>query len=226
MTLHAIVRHARAQLAAAGIPAEEAAMDADLLARHALGWDLATLISRAADEAPEGFETRFAALIDRRLRREPVAYIRGTQEFWGRDFVVGPGVLIPRPETEFIIEEAIAWAATHARSSASTRADGSGPAPLRILDIGAGSGCIAVTLALELPGAHVAATDTSPDALDPSTSSSRTRPTSPSANTPRSNPRCATSSRLPRSSPGRMDWMRFAASCRPRRRPWPRRACC
>jgi release factor glutamine methyltransferase len=166
MTLHAIVRHARAQLAAAGIPAEEAAMDADLLARHALGWDLATLISRAADEAPEGFETRFAALIDRRLRREPVAYIRGTQEFWGRDFVVGPGVLIPRPETEFIIEEAIAWAATHARSSASTRADGSGPAPLRILDIGAGSGCIAVTLALELPGAHVAATDTSPDALD------------------------------------------------------------
>ena len=108
MTLQAIVRHARTQLAAAGIPAVEAAMDADLLARHALGWDLATLVSRAMDEAPEGFEARFTALIERRLRREPVAYIRGTQEFWGRDFIVRPGVLIPRPETEFIIEEAIA----------------------------------------------------------------------------------------------------------------------
>jgi release factor glutamine methyltransferase len=156
MTLQAIVRHARTQLAAAGIPAEEAAMDADLLARHALGWDLATLVSRAADEAPAGFDTRFGALLDRRLRREPVAYIRGTQEFWGRDFLVRPGVLIPRPETEFIIEEAIAWSLG--------RDPGAGP--LRVLDIGAGSGCIAVTLALELTGAQVAATDISSDALD------------------------------------------------------------
>ncbi len=131
-------------------------MDADLLARHALGWDLATLVSRAADEAPAGFDARFGALIDRRLRREPVAYIRGTQEFWGRDFVVRPGVLIPRPETEFIIEEAIAWSLGR----------DAGAAPLRVLDIGAGSGCIAVTLALELAGARVAATDISSDALD------------------------------------------------------------
>ena len=156
MSLQTIVRHARAELAAAGIPAAEAAMDADVLARHALGWDLATLVSRAADEAPEGFEARFRGLIERRRRREPVAYIRGTQEFWGRDFVVRPGVLIPRPETEFIIEEAIAW----------SRARDAGAAPLRVLDIGAGSGCIAITLALELAGARVAATDVSPDALD------------------------------------------------------------
>ena len=151
-----MVRGARAELAAAGIPAPEAAMDADLLARHALGWDLATLVARAADEAPEGFEACFGALIERRRRREPVAYIRGTQEFWGRDFLVRPGVLIPRPETEFIIEEAIAWG----------RARDTGAGPLRVLDIGAGSGCIAVTLALELAGAHVAATDISRDALD------------------------------------------------------------
>ena len=131
-------------------------MDADLLARHALGWDLATLVSRAADEAPAGFDARFGALIDRRLRREPVAYIRGTQEFWGRDFLVRPGVLIPRPETEFIIEEAIAWSLGR----------DAGAAPLRVLDIGAGSGCIAVTLALELTSARVAATDISSDALD------------------------------------------------------------
>ena len=73
------------------------------------------------DEAPAGFEARYGALIERRLRREPVAYIRGTQEFWGRDFLVSPGVLIPRPETELLIEEAIAWRL--ARSAA---------APLRV----------------------------------------------------------------------------------------------
>jgi len=156
MTVHAFVRHARAQLVAAGIPAEEAAMDADLLARHALGWDLPTLVARSTEEAPVGFEGRFQGLVERRLRREPMAYIRGTQEFWGRDFLVRPGVLIPRPETEFIIEEALAWAATR----------GPGPAPLRILDIGTGSGCLAITLALELAGARVAATDVSPEALE------------------------------------------------------------
>ena len=156
MSLQTIVRRARAELAAAGIPAAEAAMDADLLARHALGWDLATLVARAADEAPAGFEARYRGLIDRRLRREPVAYIRGTQEFWGRDFLVRPGVLIPRPETEFLVEEAIAWGALRDARAA----------PLRVLDIGAGSGCVAVTLALELAGARVAATDISSDALD------------------------------------------------------------
>jgi release factor glutamine methyltransferase len=156
MTLHAIVRQARAQLAAAGIPAAEAAMDADLLARQALGWDLPTLVARSTEEAPVGFEGHFQALVARRCRREPMAYIRGTQEFWGRDFLVRPGVLVPRPETEFVIEEALGWAATR----------GPGREPLRILDIGTGSGCLAITLALELAGAHLAATDISPEALE------------------------------------------------------------
>jgi release factor glutamine methyltransferase len=154
MILQAMVRRGRAELAEAGIPAPEAAMDADLLARHALGWDLPTLVARSGEEAPDSFEDRFEALIARRRRREPMAYIRGTQEFWGRDFLVRPGVLVPRPETEFVIDEALAWAAT--------RAPGTAP---RILDIGTGSGCLAITLALELAAARVAGTDVSPEAL-------------------------------------------------------------
>ena len=112
MTVHGHVRQARERLAAAGIPAEEAALDAELLARHVLGWDRATLLARSVDEAPAGFDAPYETVIERRRRREPVAYITGRQEFWGRDFVVGPGVLIPRPETELIVEEALDWART------------------------------------------------------------------------------------------------------------------
>jgi release factor glutamine methyltransferase len=152
VVLQAQIRQARARLAAAGIPADEASLDAELLARHVLGWDRATLVARVVDEASAEFAETFEAAIARRLRREPVAYILGRQEFWGRDFVVRPGVLIPRPETELIIEEALAWA--HACSGA-----------LRILDIGTGNGCLAITLALEVPHAVVDATDISADAL-------------------------------------------------------------
>src|ERR671913_1091211 len=104
MMLHALVREARLRLLGAGVPADEAAMDAELLARDVLGWDRATFVARLMEHPPAGFEETFQALIERRTRREPVAYVRGTQEFWGRDFIVGPGVLIPRPETEFIID--------------------------------------------------------------------------------------------------------------------------
>lgn len=154
MTLHAHLRDARARLAAAGIPAVEAALDAELLARHALEWDRVTLVAHLPDPAPAGFAESYAALVDRRAAREPLAYIRGIQEFWGRDFGVGPGVLIPRPESELIIEEALAWAR-----------DRAGGGRVRVLDIGAGSGCLAITLALEIPGASVTATDVSDVAL-------------------------------------------------------------
>lgn len=136
----------------AGIDPDEAALDAELLARQVLGWDRATLLARVVEEPPAAFEAAYEAVITRRLAREPVAYIVGRQEFWGRDFAVRPGVLIPRPETELIIEETLAWA--RARS-----------APLRVVDIGTGSGCLAITLALELPHALVSATDISQDAL-------------------------------------------------------------
>ena len=133
-------------------PQQEAVLDAELLARHVLGWDRATLLARSIDDAPAGFEAAYARVIERRSRREPVAYITGRQEFWGRDFVVGPGVLIPRPETELLVEEALDWARQPARA-------------LRIADVGTGSGCLAITLALELPAAAVEATDVSQESL-------------------------------------------------------------
>jgi len=152
MTVHGHVRQARERLVAAGIPAEEAALDAELLARHVLGWDRATLLARSADEAPSGFDQPYETVIARRRCREPVAYITGRQEFWGRDFLVGPGVLIPRPETELIVEEALDWARTV-------------PRPLHIADVGTGCGCLAVTLAIELQSAVLDATDVSDESL-------------------------------------------------------------
>lgn len=151
--LSAAIRQARAQMIAAGIPPGEAGLDAELLARHVLGCDRAALVARLAEPPPAGFRERYAAVVARRQRREPMAYIVGAQEFWGRDFHVGPGVLIPRPETELLVEEALAWLALQA------------PATIRILDVGTGSGCLAVTLALDAPGTQVEATDISEAAL-------------------------------------------------------------
>ena len=163
MRLRDLADGARRRLEAAGIPRAEAALDAELLARDALGWDRATwLVRRDQDErevetqtlAARGigaFRAAFDARVGRRVKREPMAYIRGTQEFYGREFLVGPGVLIPRPETELIVDE--------------TKAAAMGRRPPRVADVGTGSGCLAVTLALELPAAQVTATDISADAL-------------------------------------------------------------
>src|SRR5688572_22626140 len=107
------IAEARSQLVEAGIPAEDAALDAEVLARHALGWDRATLISRGREAAPPGFVERFDALVARRLRREPVAQITGHREFWGLDIEITHDVLVPRPETELIVEEALAFAAAN-----------------------------------------------------------------------------------------------------------------
>jgi release factor glutamine methyltransferase len=154
MVLRAAIHQAREQLIRAGIDADEAALDAELLARHALGWDRAMLVARLPEAAPGPFDAGFRPLVERRRQREPMAYILGLQEFWGRDFRVAPGVLIPRPETELLIEESLSWAREH----------GAG-APLRIVDVGTGSACLAITLALELPRTIVHATDISSDAL-------------------------------------------------------------
>jgi release factor glutamine methyltransferase len=154
-SLRTFIQQAREALITAGIDADEATLDAELLARHALGWDRATLIARLPEAAPEAFEHRFRPLVERRLRREPMAYILGIQEFWGRDFHVASGVLIPRPETELLVEEALAWAG---------EGGGSGR-PLCVVDVGTGSGCLAITMALELPRASVHATDISSTAL-------------------------------------------------------------
>src|SRR5262245_49265148 len=142
---------ARARLVAAGIQPDEAAVDVDVYATTILGWDRATLLQNLREPTPAALEPQFSGWIARRERREPTAYIVGVREFWGRQFVVTPAVLVPRSETEFIIEEALA--VLH------------GTAAPRIADIGTGSGILAVTLAAEVPGATVTATDLSFDAL-------------------------------------------------------------
>jgi release factor glutamine methyltransferase len=143
---------ARARLIAAQVAPDEAARDASLLARHVLDWDAASLLTHELDEAPEGFAHDFESAVTRRVRREPMAYIRGVQEFWGREFSVYPGLLIPRPETELIVEEVLQRVAR-------------GEVLETACDVGTGSGCLAVTLAAELPKSRFAATDVSPVAL-------------------------------------------------------------
>src|ERR671928_450072 len=98
---------ARARLVAAGIRPDEAAIDVDVYARTILGWDKATLLANLREPTPMPLEPRFSEWVARRERREPTAYIVGTREFWGRQFLVSPSVLVPRPETEFIVEEGL-----------------------------------------------------------------------------------------------------------------------
>lgn len=150
MTLHQHIAAARRQLEAVGIAAEAAAIDAEVLARHVLGWDRAQLLSHYRDAAPADFNERYQPLVDRRSRREPVAMITGTREFWSRDFAVTPDTLVPRPDTELIVEEALRILPDRAST---------------VLDVGTGSGCLAVTLAAERPQDLVVATDISHEAL-------------------------------------------------------------
>lgn len=147
MTLRQHLTAAKARLVAAGIEPAEAARDVLLLALHVLRWDRATIHARDSEAPPEEFAASYTAAIERRTTREPMAYITGGQEFWNRDFAVSPAVLIPRPETELIIEEALSMAF------------------VTVADIGTGSGCLAVTLAAEFPRAQVIATDISAPAL-------------------------------------------------------------
>jgi release factor glutamine methyltransferase len=151
MTLYTRITEARGALVAAGISVREAGFDADLLASRVLGCDRAQLVTRLRDEEPPDFAARFAPLISRRAAREPMAYILGEREFWAMTFEVTPDVLIPRPETELMVEEAIRL---HRYRPPST-----------IIDVCTGSGCLAVALATEFPLASVIATDISDAAL-------------------------------------------------------------
>lgn len=126
--------------------------EARLLLAHAAGCSISTLL--AFPERPLAAETwqRFVGWVERRAGGVPVAYLTGTREFYGRPFQVTPAVLIPRPDTETLVDVALALADQY-------------PGPIRILDLGTGSGCIAVTLALELPHAEVVGVDCSWQAL-------------------------------------------------------------
>ncbi len=152
MTIVELVARARARLLAGGVPAEEAPGDAEVLARHALGWDLTRYALDRGQPAPSGFADSYDTLIARRLTREPVSQILGYREFWGLEFEVTRDVLTPRPETELVVQAAL---------DAFPR-----DAALVIVDIGTGSGCIAVTLAKEFPRALLIASDVSLAALE------------------------------------------------------------
>ncbi len=154
---------ARAHLVAAGVSPREAAVDVDLFARTALGWDRARLISEQQAATPDALEPAFSTFIARRARREPSASIIGRREFWGLDFAVSPAVLIPRPETEFVVEESLAL--LHGAAGAGDTGTRRAAPGHRVADIGTGCGCIAVSLAHALPAAQVTATDVSAEAL-------------------------------------------------------------
>ncbi len=156
VTLRHLVLAARARLAAAGIEPNEAALDAALLARHLLGWDVARFVTHHTESAPEGFPSAFESVVSRRERREAMSAITRRREFWGLEFEVGPEVLAPRPETEIIVEEALACLEGAGRDEDAR--------PL-IVDVGTGSGCLAICLSREFPAASVTATDISPSAL-------------------------------------------------------------
>jgi release factor glutamine methyltransferase len=157
MTIAESVRDAAAALVAAGFAADDARRDAAVLGRAAARFDEAQWLGHQRDSADAVFLGALMAWTKRRAAHEPVAYITGTREFYGRPFRVTPAVLIPRPETEGVVDEALRLA-----RAADGRAIG---ARLRVVDVGTGSGCLAITLALERPNAEITATDVSPDAL-------------------------------------------------------------
>ena len=143
-----LVENGRKQLLQA--PFEVSSREAYLLLGHVLALSEAQILAHWDDEVSPGAESAFRDLLDRRLRGEPAAYLLGRREFYGRAFHVDRRVLIPRPETEHLVETALSLPL--------------GKSP-RILDLGTGSGCIAVTLALEHPGSSVVAVDDSIGAL-------------------------------------------------------------
>jgi release factor glutamine methyltransferase len=129
-------------------------LNAELLLMFTLSCDRAYLYAHSQRELTNEETRRFDAALAERIRGVPAQYITGHQEFWGLDFIVTPAVLIPRPETEHLIESVLECVGSD-RSS-----------PMRIADVGTGSGCIAVALAKELPQAELHAIDISPAALE------------------------------------------------------------
>ncbi len=134
---------------------DEARLEADLLWGEAAGLDRARVLAAVREPPAPGARPRFEALLRRRLAREPLAYVLGRREFHGLTFEVGPGVLIPRPETETLVEAALAAVRAH---PAARRL-------VRVADVGTGCGAVAVAVARRAPSARVYATDVSTEAL-------------------------------------------------------------
>lgn len=147
-SIGAMIRAGAAMLSCSSSPR----LDARVLAKHALDCDDAALIARADDAVEENIKTAFCDLIMRRAVGEPVAYITGVKEFWGMPFHVTRDVLIPRADSECLIEAACE--------------DADRSAPLRILDLGTGSGCLLCALLKELPNASGIGVDQSAAAVE------------------------------------------------------------
>jgi len=151
--LRQTIQSAISELEAAGI--EEPRISAEVLAFHLLGIDRAYLFAHPERELNAAEQSRYKVLVGRRVGGEPLQYLTGHQEFWRADFLVSPDVLIPRPETEHVIEVVLDLVQRFALRPC-----------LKLIDVGTGSGAIAVTLARELPQAEVHAVDLSSAALD------------------------------------------------------------
>jgi len=148
-----------ARLSAQQVPSPQ--MNAELLLRFVLNRDRAYLFAHPERELTADEKSRYDAVLAERSRGVPAQYITGHQEFWGMDLIVTPAVLIPRPETEHLIETVLKLRASNLGPRASQAEK-----ELRIADVGTGSGCIALALANELPQAEIHATDISPAALE------------------------------------------------------------
>lgn len=148
VTVDDLLRDARRRLSEA--PFGPSTREALLLLARLLERDEAFVLAHGEQQVDVSQIRRFQQLLERRLSGEPMAYVLGEREFYGRTFRVDSRVLIPRPETEHLVEAALEWDL---------------PPEPRILDVGTGSGCLAVTLALEIPAARVVAVDLSLGAL-------------------------------------------------------------
>ena len=180
MSLHSLNQLAKEGAARLGTGPHpnRAVQDATLLLTHLIGRNKTWFLAHRDDELPLDQAVLFDTLIKRRLAGEPIQYITGQTEFYGLPFRVNSAVLIPRPETEHLVEQVLKRAAqlrvpqvpsgtweANALNSPGTEPPATRVPPLRILDIGTGSGCIAVALAHHLPQASITAIDLSPDAL-------------------------------------------------------------
>jgi release factor glutamine methyltransferase len=154
VTLREALRQAEVRIASRKIP--DARIEAEVLLMHALGIQKAELYARLSEPLPSLAGEEFQRYVERRLGHEPAAYITGRCEFYGFDLHVDPRVLIPRPETELLVEAALAFVERRFGKEH----------PCSIADVGTGSGAIAVALALHLPQARIYATDISAAAID------------------------------------------------------------
>ncbi|MGA3295619.1 MAG: peptide chain release factor N(5)-glutamine methyltransferase [Candidatus Acidiferrales bacterium] len=162
MDLRAALKEGIARLRAAQVPSHTLA--AELLLLHALGRDRAWLYSHAETSLDPDVAEKYFVLVARRASGEPTQYLTGKQEFWGLEFEVTPAVLIPRPETEHVVE--VALERLGARGIKIDLKTGAPSPQLRVADVGTGSGCLAVALAHELPHAEIFATDISAAAIE------------------------------------------------------------